>query len=64
MGAEGASDEDVITLGVEGKPFKFAEDSPSDVSCELCSVGPDGTAGDVRAVEAFIRRCFANASKK
>ena len=60
MGAEGASDEDVITLGVEGKPFKFAEDSPSDVS----SVGPDGTAGDVRAVEAFIRSCFANASKK
>ncbi len=57
VATEGTSGDDVITLGVQGQAFKFSQDSPSEVTCVLCSVAPDGTA-DVAAVEEFIEGCF------
>jgi len=58
VAAAGASDEDVITLGVQGQAFKFAEDSPCEVHCDLCAVGTSRKDIDASSVEKFIRNCF------
>eukprot|EP00750_Incisomonas_marina_P028792 INCI6931.1.p1 GENE.INCI6931.1~~INCI6931.1.p1 ORF type:complete len:265 (+),score=60.13 INCI6931.1:306-1100(+) len=58
VAAEGTSSEDIITLGVKGQKFKFEEDSPSVVTCALCSVAPNRSEVDVAAVEDFIESCF------
>ena len=62
VAAEGTSGDDIITLGVQGQAFKFAQDSPSEVTCVLCSVARDGAA-DVAAVEEFIEGCFPKTTR-
>ena len=58
VGAEGKSDEDIITLGVQGHAFKFAKDSPCDISCVLCS------ATESADVQTFIEDCLPEQSPK